>query len=330
MARSRGARVFAILGADSYLAEEALESLLREALGEEREAALQVLRGDETTWARVLDAARARSLFAAKRAVVVRGAEALKGPEDELAAYLEDPNPDATLVFMAAKPDRRRTAWRTLLQAAETIPAEPLKGASLRARVKDELRRRRLPMEPEAAAELVERVGQDLRRLMGELDKLEAFAAGGKGLTAEDVAAVLGRGFARPFWLLGDALAERRTGDALGLALGLLEDGEEAPLLVGGAYQALRRLWGLKALRASRASREEKLQLLPKNQAFKLPDLERSAEAWTESELLEGRRALRTADRRVKVGGNPSVALAAAIAEACPKAGGARTARSGR
>lgn len=330
MARRKGVRIFAIVGTDSYLAEEALASLLREALGEERDDALQVLRGDESTWARVVDAARARSLFATRRAVVVRGADALKGPEDELGAYLEDPNPDVTLVFLAAKPDRRRTAWKTLLEAAETIRAEPLKGARLRARVADELRRRKLPLEFEAAAELVERVGQDLRRLMGELDKLEAFAQGRKELTAEDVAAVLGRGFARPFWLLGDAIAERRTGEAVDLALGLLEDGEEAPMLIGAAFQSLRRLRALKALRDARASWEEKLQILPKNLAFKLPDLERAAEGWTEPGLLRARQALRTADRRVKTGGNASVALASAIAEACPKAGGARTARPGR
>ncbi len=330
MGRANAARVVAILGPDSYLAEEALESVLREALGHERSEALQVLRGEESTWARVLDAARARSLFAERRAVVVRGADALKGPEDELRAYLQDPSPDVTLVFLAVKPDRRRTAWKLLLEAAQTIPAEPLKGARLRARVADELRRRKLPLDPEAASELIERVGQDLRRLMGELDKLEAFAQGRKVLTAEDVAAVLGRGFTRPMWLLGDAVAERRAGEALDVALGLLEDGEEAPMLLGAVYQSLRRIAAIKALREARASREERLALLPRNMAFKLPDLERAAEGWTEPELLRARQALRAADRSVKTGGAASVALAAAIAEACPKRVGARTARPGR
>lgn len=329
MARSGAGRIVAIVGPDSFLAEEALEGVLSATLGAERGEALQVLRGDETTWARVLDAARTRSLFASRRAVVVRGAEALKGPEDELRVYLGDPGPDVTLVFLAAKPDRRRAAWKLLLDAAETIPAEPLKGARLRARVADEVRRRRLPLDPAATSELVERVGQDLRRLMGELDKLEAFAQGREQLGAEEVAAVLGRGFARPFWLLGDAVAERRAGDAVDLALGLLEDGEQAPLLIGAAYQSLRRIRAMKALRDARASREEKLELLPRNMAFKLPDVERAAERWTEADLVGARRALLAADRSVKTGGSAAVALAAALAQAGPRTS-ARTARPGR
>ncbi len=329
-AAKRTACVYAIVGPDSFLAEEAVEAILGRAVGAQRSEAVQTLRGDETTWSRVLDAARARSLFAERRVVLVRGAEALKGDDDELAPYLEDPNPDATLVFVAAKPDKRRTAWKALLASAETLSAEPLKGARLKARVAEEVQRRKLPLAADAVEELVERVGQDLRRLMGELDKLEAFALGQKQLSADDVAAVLGRSFARPFWLLGDAVAERRAGEALELALRLLDDGEEAPMLVGAVYQSLRRLRGLRALREARASREEKLAWLPKNMAFKLPDLERAAERWTEAELLRAQAALRTADRRVKTGGAPSVALAAAIAEACPRTGGARSARPGR
>jgi DNA polymerase III delta subunit len=149
-------------------------------------------------------------------------------------------------------------------------------------------------------------------------------------VSAADVAAVLGKGFARPFWLLGDAVAERRTGEALELALTLLDDGEEAPMLIGAVYQALRRMRALRALRAARASREEKLALLPKTMAFKLPDLERAAERWSEAELVRSQEALRKADRRVKSGGDASVVLAAAIAEACPKAAGARPSRPGR
>jgi DNA polymerase-3 subunit delta len=320
MAGSKDGRIVAIIGPDSFLAEEALQRVLRDALGEERGEALQVLRGDEATWARVLDAARARSLFSARRAVVVRGADALKGPEEELRGYLGNPAPDATLVFMATKPDRRRAAWKLLLDAAETIPAEPLKGAKLRTRVADEVRRRRLPLDADAISALVERVGQDLRRLMGELDKLEAFAQGRKELGAAEVAAVLGRGFARPFWQLGDALAERRAGEALDVAMELLEDGEQAPLLIGAAYQSLRRIRAMKALRDARASREEKLELLPRNMSFKLPDLERAAERWTEAELIGARAALRAADRSVKTGGSAAVALAGAIAQACRRA----------
>ncbi|HJS57064.1 MAG TPA: hypothetical protein VKA01_03085, partial [Vicinamibacteria bacterium] len=59
------------------------------------------------------------------------------------------------------------------------------------------------------------------------------------------------------------------------------------------------------------------------------PDVERAAERWTEADLVAARRALLAADRSVKTGGSAAVALAAALAQAGPRAS-ARTARPGR
>jgi DNA polymerase-3 subunit delta len=318
--------VFAIVGPDTFLAEESLERLLEAAIGSERQESLQLLRGEETSWPRVLDAARARSLFATRRAVVVRGAEGLKGAEDDLRAYLADPTPGVALILMAVKPDKRRTAWKTLLSKVEVVSAEPLKGPRLRGRVADEVKRRRLQIEPQGLEEIVERVGQDLRRLMGELDKLEAFGAGQK-LSAEDVAAVLGRGFARPFYLLGDALSERRTADVLALAQELMEDGEDAVKILGAMHRSVRQLRAVRALQAQRASREEMAARigLPPNMAFKLPSIAEAARRWTEAELEGATAALGRADRRVKTGSAASVALVEAVAEACRRRGGETT-----
>jgi len=136
----------------------------------------------------VLEAARTGSLFASRRAVVVRGADGIKGEGDELPAYLDDPSPDARLVFMAGKPDKRKTVWKKLLERAQSHSAEPLKGRAARGYVADQVRRRKLALREDAFEELFERVGQDLRRLMGELEKLEAFAEGHAGpLSAEEV-----------------------------------------------------------------------------------------------------------------------------------------------
>lgn len=316
--------MFAIVGPDTFLAEEALERLLGAAIGSDRQESLQIVRGEEQSWSRVLDAARTHSLFAPRRAVVVRGAEGLKGPDDDLAAYLADPTPGVALVFMAVKPDKRRTAWKTLLAKAEVVPAEPLKGQRLRARVADELKRRQLRIEPQGVEEIIERVGQDLRRLMGELDKLEAFGEGQKQLSAEDVAAVLGRGFARPFYLLGDAFAERRGADVLALTQELMEDGEEAVKILGAMHRSVRQLRAVRALKAQGGSREAMAARigLPPNMLFKLASITEAAGRWTDAELEATVSALGRADRRVKTGAAASVALTEAVAEACRRRGG--------
>lgn len=319
--RGRSEGVHAIVGDakagfDSYRAEESLEAILAESLGAERGDAVQVFRGDETTWGRILDSARMASLFSPRRAVVVRGAEAIKGDPEDLDAYLDDPNPDVILIFLAAKPDGRKVAWKRLAEKAKVTKVEPLKGRSLRAYVAQELLRRRLVLREEALDELLERVGQDLRRLMGEIDKLSAFSDGKGPITAETVSAVLGRGLAPPLYRVGDALSARRAAEVISLADSLMEEGESAILILGALFRALRQVRGARALGASRGRRQDvaaRLRIPP----FKVDDVLAAAGLWPETDLKRAMRAFGRADRLLKTGGEPRVVLSAAVVEAC-------------
>jgi DNA polymerase-3 subunit delta len=305
-------------GFDSVRAEEELASILAAFLGGHASdaSAIETLRGDETTWTRVLDSARTPSLFSPRRAVVVRGAEALKGDAQGLDGYLDDPNPDVAVVLVAAKPDGRRVAWKAILAKARVVKAEPLKGSALRRYVSQELKRRNLPLREDALDELLERVGQDLRRLLGEIDKLEAFWDGHGPLSAETVAAVSGRGLAQPLYRLGDALVARRAHEVLSLAEELLAEGEAGPLVLGTLYRSLRQVRGVKALGGSRTSRQEiasRLRIPP----FKMDDVLAASRRWPDADLRRALQAFGRADRQMKLGRDPRVVLCAAVIEAC-------------
>lgn len=305
-------------GYDTFLAEQALEQALQAAVGEERQDAVQLIRGEESSWARVLDAARSRSLFSPRRAVVVRGAEGLKGEGEDVAAYLADPTPDVTLVLMAAKLDRRRSVWKRLSDAAQVVGVDPPRGAELRARVSELVRARGLPLTGEGQQELIDLVGQDLRRLVGELDKLEAWGFGERSLGADEVALVLGRGLARPVYELADAFQGREAARTLRLLDDLVESGEAPLRILAVLHRALRQLRLARALKAARTPREEMGRALglPPNMAFKLPDILSRAGGWTDATLRAALQALDRADRRCKTGVDGRVALAAVAAEA--------------
>jgi DNA polymerase-3 subunit delta len=253
--------------------------------------------------------------------VVVRGADGLKGEGDELAPYLEDPSPDARVVVLALKPDKRRVVWKRLLERAQIHSADPLKGRAARGYVAEQVKRRGLALRDEAFEELLERVGQDLRRLMGELDKLEAFAEGHSGpLGAEEVSAVLGRGLAQPLYRLGDAFTTRRREDLLGLMETVLEEGEPPLKVLATLHYAARRLRAARALRDARVPREAlagRLGVPP----FKVAELMESARQWSDAELAAAVAALSEADRRVKTGADPRSALVAAVVAATGKSG---------
>ena len=303
MARvSRPGPIQAIVGEDTYLAEEALQALY----------------GDEKKWEQILGAARTGSLFVSRRAIVVRRADQLKGDDEAVADYAADPAPDVTLVLVAARPDRRRNPWKKLLPKIIVHDASPKKGRALRAHVEEELRRRGLSFAPDALNELVAEVGQDLRRLMGEVDKLEAFAGGRKDISADDVAAVLGRGLGQPLYLLSDAFASRDVSASLELVERLLGDGEEGLRILSTLHRSLRQVRGALAMREARAPRAEiGARLLPPNMQFKLDALLDASRRWSEADLRRALAALGRADRRMKRGADAATTLVAAVAESC-------------
>jgi DNA polymerase III subunit delta len=333
------ALVQAIVGEDSYLAEAALERVLQAAVPGERHESVRVLYGDEARWEDVLQAARAGSLFAASRAVVVRRAELLKYgsiPKDEesgesggrgkgksesqdpVEAYLGAPAPDATLVLMAAKPDKRRKPWKSLLAQVEVHEAAPKRGRALRSHVEEELRRRGLRLSRDVLDLLIDEVGQDLRRLMGEVDKLEAWVDGRSEITVEDVSALLGQGLGQPLYLLSDAFQARDTPRTLELLERLLGEGEQGPLVVAALHRTLRQVRGAIALRnAGVPGAQIGSRLLPPNMQFKLEALLTAARRWSEPDIQKALLVLEQTDRGVKRGADTSVALTSAVVAAC-------------
>ncbi len=332
--------VQAIFGEDTYLAEAALERLLSATVGSDRQDSLRVLYGDEAKWEDVLAAARSGSLFAASRAVLVRRAELLKyasAPQaddapadakgrgkaaktdgDPVEAYLESPAPDATLILMAAKPDKRRRPWKLLAAKAEVHDCAPRRGRALRTHVEQEIRGRGLRFSREALDLLIEEVGQDLRRLMGEVDKLEAWAEGRKEIGEDDVSSLLGRGLAQPLYLLSDAFAARDAAKALELLDRLLGDGEAGLRVLVTLHRALRQVRSAVALREGGLTRAQiGAKLLPPNMQFKVDALYDASRRWSEADLVHATAQLTKIDREIKQGADEAVALAAAIAAAC-------------
>lgn len=327
--RSKGpahSGVHAVLGADSYRAEETIDKLLDAALGRERGNAVEVLHGDEVSWAQVVEAARTGSLFASRRVVVVRNAKATRGSGEEILEYLAQPTAGVTVVLVAlAVPfkddakNKRPALWKKLEPAgAEVHNLDPLKGRSLRAYVEKKIRERSLRLEADGLEELIERVGQDLRRLMGEIEKLEAFSTG-EPLGADDVARVLGRGLAQPFWALSDAVVRRQLPKALQLGEDMLDEGEQALTLLAVVHGGLRQLRTAGDLHSRRLPPEEiasRLRLRP-NMLFKLHDMLAAARGWTDEELAAALAAFHRADRLLKAGGDPRATLTAALVAAC-------------
>jgi len=161
-------------------------------------------------------------------------------------------------------------------------------------------------------------VGQDLRRLMGEVDKVEAYIEERREISLDDVAAVLGRGLGQPLFLFSDAFARRDAAASLELVERVLGDGEDALRLLSALHRSLRQVRGARAMREARVPREEiGAKLLPPNVQFKLDSLLEASRRWSEPDLRRALAALGRADRRLKRGADPAATLVAAVVESC-------------
>jgi DNA polymerase-3 subunit delta len=207
---------------------------------------------------------------------------------------------------------------------AEAFEAEPPKGRGLYGWVAGEARRQKVTLRDEGVQEIVDRLGQDLRRISGEIEKLAAYAGDAKGpLSAEDVAAVLGRGVAQPVYKLTDAAVDRNLPEALRHLEALLEERGAEFFVTSALHRSIRQLRATSALKARRASRDEMIgQLgLPANMAFKLPQLVEAAGRWQDGELKNALAVLAEADARLKSGADPRAVLTAALVKACGRRG---------
>ena len=152
---------------------------------------------------------------------------------------------------------------------------------------------------------------------MGELDKLEAFGEGRAEITAEDVAAVLGRGLGQPLYLLGDAFAARDAPTASSCWSGCWRTGEEGRCDPGALHRALRQVRGAaRCARRERPGPRSRRACCPRNMLFKLDALLEGRAPLDRPELGAALDALGRADRRNEAGSDAAVALTSAVVAA--------------
>ena len=143
---------------------------------------------------RLLDEARALSMFSQRRLVWVRGASNQKGLADQVATLAADPPPD-TFVLVEAGDLKKGAALRKAAEGgrgAVAIPCYADDGRALNALIDQELAAEGLRISTAARQRLVEAIGGDRLASRNEVRKLALYARGQTTVEEEDVAAIIG------------------------------------------------------------------------------------------------------------------------------------------
>jgi DNA polymerase III delta subunit len=169
--------------------------------------------GRDQLIATLLAAARTLPMMAARRVIVVHDAERLlsprKGKEDEaeapaddtgkkrkrgttpveeLEAYIAEPEPLTTVVFVAGAVDANRRLVKLLRKHAVVVDCGTLSNTADAAKwVRARLAQDGLTIEPQAISLLLDGTGLSLSRIRAESEKLALFAAGERTITPQHV-----------------------------------------------------------------------------------------------------------------------------------------------
>jgi DNA polymerase-3 subunit delta len=327
-----------LLGNESYLRDkcrvELIETFVPEAARTWAVSRYSAERGETQA---ALEQAQTLPMLSPQQVVFLEDTEAIElmaeKKRDQTAAllesYLEDPAPFTLLVLEAAGLDLRMKFAKLLTDKALVVDVGLGENANDRQAAAMALARaigkeQGVTFEPGAAEDLAEFVAADLMRLKTEIDKLATFAAARKIIRREDVSALVVSEKTTTVWELADLLATRQPAKSLEFLNRLLREGEEPVLMVGAMVWMYRKLLEASELKgvtngwqASRA-----LGMRPEQAKLAL----RSAQKIPKVRLLDGLRALRRADDRLKGGENDARAIMEFLIAELAKAADARLA----
>jgi DNA polymerase III subunit delta len=207
----------------------------------------------------LLSTARTLPMMADKRVVIVHEAERLLAPKrakddddqgdvdgpkkgrrgttpaEELEAYVENPEPMTTLVFVAGSLDANRRIVKLLRKHADVVDCGSLESPREAAMwIQKRLEKDELTIDPKALNLLLQTTGLSLGRIRAEIEKLVLYAAGESVITAAHVKdLVIPENESEGVFALIDAVRNSNAPRALLEISALIDSGVQPPLILG-------------------------------------------------------------------------------------------------
>ena len=236
-------------GPDRFLHEECRAAIVASLPTEAREWCLAEIEYQPGQMARELEGASQMPMLGGRSYLVFSDPEDFKHASDPdytaLQAYLERPSPFATVVFVAAEPDRRRRFIQLLEKKTQVVEILPLAGREAAKWLRGHLQKAGVEIAPELAQEIVakfeispdspdeaKRPGVNLLWLRTELDKLLTAKPGAKRLERADLDLMVVFREEHEIGKLLAAIADREFPEALAQLRGLLASKEPETLLL--------------------------------------------------------------------------------------------------
>jgi len=203
--------VYFFYGPEELLKERAVQNLIQLLVPPElRDFNLDLLYGDETDGAQIIERISALPMMAEHRVVVVRMVDQL-GIADrrQLLEHLRAPCPHTCLILTAPQVDVRKGFYRSLEALGCHVKFDSLTGKKLARWVGQRALENGKTMIPDAIQMLYDSIGEGLIALDNEIKKLVLYVGERQTIEPEDVETVVGELRVRSVFDLCDAIGSR-------------------------------------------------------------------------------------------------------------------------
>lgn len=248
---------YVLVGDEAFFRRQCREAILGHLVApDQRDFSLHEFDLAETPLVQILDQARTPSLMAPFQVFFVRGVKVLYGRGshkeefESIRAYVEHPNPDAVVIFIAdflsIPADARRMDLQDrdkyerlretlgeycgMVELARVEEGEAVRWATDAAAV-DQVK-----LDADAARELVDALGGDMMLISQELEKLVLFVGEKKRITLGDVETMVLAAKQRSLYELTDAISAHDRARALLVLDAILSTGEGEDAAIGHLY----------------------------------------------------------------------------------------------
>lgn len=307
-----------LYGEESFLVDRAAQSLLERAIDPSlKDFNFNVFYGNESKGVDIVDAAQTLPMFAERRAVLVKRADALKAEALEaLLPYIQNPAATTCLIFTGIKVDQRKKVFLDLKKQGALVEYKRLYDNKLGGFIQSEAKLQGRQIEPAAAELLAFLIGNNLQELSSQVEKLAVYVGDRPRISVDDVREMASSTKAFTVFELARFLGVRDLQSALRCLDTLFRNGEETFQIIGALSRHFRQLWRIREMldrKAPQADIGRELGIIP----FFLGEMVQQAKNFGRSELRTLFDELYRCDVSSKTGGNPYTLMHGLVTGIC-------------
>ncbi len=218
---------YLVFGNEDFLIERTTKQIITHAIekgGEDFN--LDILYGNETDGATIVNLAMSYPMMTNRRVVMVRNIHLLSIPSLELLAkYLRNPSPTTCLIMTASQVDFRKKIYAAIRENSTHVEIKLLYDNKIPDWIRTYLAENKLTISDEALVLIHASIGNSLRRIASEIDKIKLNLSDKNHIEAEDVEAVVGASRQFNVFEFCDAVGSKNIDKGLKILDGMLQFG---------------------------------------------------------------------------------------------------------